>query len=198
MSLIRKLIGSKPKKETHLTDPAIARLAYKAGSTRLEKNTYDVMRKFIEGKVGDIVRQTAIVTEGSGRKIAKGPDVQLAMQSLGMKVYFSSMFSSDLSGMNVCKVYQGRGGIKSKIRHYQNQKSCLVFPKLPFARIVQAAAERNVQFPKNVVTLIQLVVEAEAIQFLARAVLGTVHAKRKTLGRRDLEFARSVEQTRRI
>lgn len=93
------------------------------------------------------------------------------------------------------KVIKRRGGkALREIKKYQMSTEKLI-PKLPFSRLVKDICKiykRDCRWQRNAIEALHYAAEAYVVQVLEDAYLCTLHAKRVTLMRRDVQLARRI------
>lgn len=86
-----------------------------------------------------------------------------------------------------------------KIRKYQKNSDCLIFPKLNFARVVAEIyqdLQQDIRFQKGTIALIQLATEDYMVDLAEGAILAAIHADRETVFPRDFQLVRRLKSER--
>jgi histone H3/H4 len=195
-----------------LTEPAIRRMARKAGVGRISSSVYDYTRgtiKFISEK---IARAAVNSMKFNGRKTIKDEDIVAAVHFVyNDEVYFPPNFSAE-----GCDVYKGGKGkkIESKaeakkkphkwksgtvvlreIRYYQKGPDCANFPKLSFARFFRKICMDfvdEVRFSRSAMALAQVFIEKKIILLFDNAYRIALVSDSITLMPKHLNVARII------
>lgn len=160
-----------------ISNPAIKRLAYVAGTKRVAADVYDNVRYIIHEKLQDIVKKLVILVENAGKKTLTLNDLKYVVES-DRKLYGSGEYV-------ICK------NKKSIDKHKGN---CVVIGKLPFSKMVrgivqQHSSEKNFRATSEFLENLQYYVERYLIDLISIAnVLATTFESRQTLKVRDLKF----------
>jgi histone H3/H4 len=82
----------KPKKVARrnnngITNPAIRRLAYRAGVKRLRNDVYDATRRVLDDYLNTVLKDASIVTELCKRKTVSAQDVDSGLKRFGQTLY---------------------------------------------------------------------------------------------------------------
>lgn len=194
-----------------ITKPAIKRVARRAGVKRVDKDCYEEVRGIIMDKLEEIIKVAATLMENAKRKTLMSKDVRAAAEVLGVSLIgFSGVTTENLTSVVVApkkiskstKTHKFKPGTVAlkEIRHYQKSKGCILFRRLPFARLVKEILQNNttleVRISKEASDLIQQWVEQYLVKLLEVANYNAIHAGRTTVEPKDIQLALRAREER--
>lgn len=210
-----------PKKKMHqdailgITNSSIERLMHQAGIKTVSGSVYTEVRGILREKLEHAVEHILQLMYSDRRKTVMPEDVLDYFESL-TKVYPTG-FEDQISR---CKTYeQARAQSHTsaekrkkpkdgdaqkasrrkprypqalrKIRFYQKQHDCVLFPKLAFYKLVQEYTqyyEKDVRWSADAMGLLQIVMETHLREFFKDVQLSAIHAKRVRIEPKDLNL----------
>jgi len=184
-----------------ITDPALKRLAYKAGAKRVSGLLYEELRGILKVHLENILRRAATSLEFDKRKTLQLKDVELALQEMGVTY-------GGVAGMS-CKVRSKVGGktrrdkpgtdAMRQIKYYQKHADCLMLPKAPFERLEKEIMQDyldDFRLGHKAVIAVQAAAEAYLVEILREAVKVAIAAGRETVMPKDLQLVRQIRKER--
>lgn len=187
-----------------ITKADIKRLCRRAGIKRIEEITYETIRSDIMSYLGELLRNTLILTEYNKRVTIKAIDVQAASKSTGLEITVSSVIQpfSHPKGQKGVKGKKGpkvqakkeKSGVVAlrEIRRYQANPNLLI-NGTRFERLVRAMVSEtkdNFRFEKQALLVIQFLLEEHLYRVLYRAMVFLVNdCGRQTLKPKDVHLA---------
>ncbi len=206
-----------------LTKPAITRLLRQAGIKGATGTIYNEVRCVIKVKMENIIRIVVAVTEFYRRKTFKSYILYAACEIMEIPLVATVSISSNgtptaNSSFQACTNYQGyiartshkqenvkphrwRYGTVAvrEIRFYQKHSNSLVFPHLPFYRLIAEITQdfhKEIRLSKKFVFLFQLIIENYCRSLLANANLAAIHNKRVVVSPKDIQLTRRIRGER--
>ena len=193
-----------------ITKPAILRIAHRGGAKSLSGLMYEetrgVLRVFLEA----LLRLANLSRDHARRSTFQVKDLDFALnvnnEYLIAGVDSNSKSTSSLLG---CKLRQRTGtGVRRaksgtnavrEIRYYQKNSDCLIFPHVPFRRLVMEIIQDNTpdyRVSSDFIRLTQLVAETYLTKLYEDATLAAIHAGRVKLMPKDIQLARRIRGER--
>lgn len=195
--------STKTKNHELPSKEVIKRLAYKGGVVQISSDTYDFLRSNVGVILTDIARRALIITEHFKRRTVSAKDVLHVLKNVQeahplVKELYSTKEEGDLKR---CKLWEGASGSKkrrteNRIKFYQSQHSCVYIPKETFGQAVREIAHdtfgTEFRFSADALVIMQLVIEDYIIRLFDLANNLAIHAGRKTVAKKDLDFGLSI------
>ena len=203
-----------------LTEPAIKRLLRQAGVKGASHTIYQTIRDVIRVKMETIISVVVTVTQCYRRKTFEPYILYAACEILNIPLVATVSISSNgnlvaNSSFRSCSNYQGQltrnstTQSKSKphrwrhgtvalreIKYYQKLSNSLVFPHLPFYRligeIVREFSDNGIRLSKRFVYLLQLIIENYSRDLLQDVNLIAIHSNRVVVYPKDVRLARVI------
>ena len=211
-----------------LTKNALARILYRAGIKRISSLVYEELRGITKVYLENFLKTVHIFVIQSRRKTVLISDVYATAAFLGSPLLSGiNKNAKTTKNLSTCKSVDSKSASRAesdgrrsttegtkkahrflpgtvalrKIRKYQKNSDCLVFPKLNFRRLVaeiyQDYAEDLVaRFQKGAIALIQLATEEYLVGLSENANLIAIHADRETVYPKDFQLVRRMRLER--
>lgn len=195
-----------------LSKPAFMRLLKRGGVKRVSGLVYEEMRQISKMFLEDLLRDVVTFTEHARHKTVLPEDLYAA---LGLKHH--CLLAGINSTLKKTKSLQGcRGKGPKKVARKadamrrkshpgtvslrtikkEQRKSCLIFPKIVFHRLVVEICQDfrdNFRFNQFVFPLAQLALENYLVKLAQHANLLAIHARRSTLQPSDLNLSLKIQ-----
>jgi histone H3/H4 len=194
-----------------ITKPAIKRVGRRAGIKRMGGMNYEEVRSILRAYLKDVLRDAVAFMENEQRKTLMSKDLQ---GSMGVKHKYIVSGPNISSCVSAGKVSPKRTRVENvenrrsakpgtqalrEIRYAQKHSDCLIFPQLPFSRLVREILQdynADARVSKNFLKLLQLATEDYLVSLMEDANLAAIHAGRQTVNPSDFQLARRIRGER--
>jgi histone H3/H4 len=194
-----------------ITKPAIKRVGRRAAIKRMSGLNYEEVRGILRAYLNDVLRDAVVFMENEGRKTLMSKDLQGSMGVKHKYIVSGPKISSCTSAGKVSpkrkrvedveKRRSAKPGTQAlrEIRFGQKNSDCLIFPQLPFSRLVREILQdynADARVSKNFLTLLQLATEDYLVSLMEDANLAAIHAGRQTVMPSDFQLALRIRGER--
>lgn len=197
-------------------DVQIKKLAYRAGTQRIERDTYDTVRLLIATRIGELLRKILVFTNQKGRKTVNLNDLCGALESEGISLMAGGNTARDIkkskakakakpktpeegsSSDQPKKTRRLKPGTaaQKEIKRHQETSDRLIFKQNRFEAYVRDQTKKhsdvNLRFSKDFFKIFQVVLEQYLVTILVKATRAVDHAGRKSLTKKDIDFVTAV------
>lgn len=200
-----------------LNKPAIQRLGYLAGVTRMQGLVYEETRAYAKQYIDELLSKAHAMAENARRKTISAEDVTQALKTLAPRGWVT-VYADSKAKLQRCKPLEGgarkSGGTKAgpqtggvmrpprakpgaqavrKALKYQTYKAgdCVMFPVSSFNRFAREVLQdraSNFRLSTAASNLIQLSTEAYLVKLLRQALETAKHAKRTTVAAKNIQY----------
>lgn len=174
-----------------LTEAAFRRLANKAGAVRVSKDIYDELRTIASDYLYSLIDSAITYMIHAKRVTVTEEDVKHSLELVGSKIYFAS------GDMKMCPVSHKKK-LETRIREYQEQKDCLIFPRLPIIRLIREVAQdykSDTRFSENALIYTQVALEDVLLRTIVVALKIVLNKKQTTLDADSLKLAMDIMES---
>lgn len=179
-----------------ITKPAIQRLAYTAGVTSMSGIIFEEIRGVLKVEMENILSKAATILSYL-RKVTIDEYIITScispkMWSIDPKAKSCGSKRKSPSKSRRKKKSPGLEAL-SKVRFYQSRSDCLNIPMLPFARLAKEIVQdfmSDVRFSKKALIILQYSMENYLVRIFKKALMLAIHANRKRIEPKDINFAR--------
>jgi len=172
-----------------MNNAAIQRLAYKAGATRIDSNTYDDIRKLGENYIKLIVKYAIIYCENENKKTISDTHVIHAIERVGLTSMYNVVGDVKKCGVSV------KVKLITRIKEYQNQHDCVVFSKAAIEREFRKFSGNAWRWSKEALVNAQFALEYMIYYIIYSALKIVVSNNRKTLTGSDIKVTTDIIAT---
>jgi histone H4 len=193
-----------------ITNPAIKRLAHRAGIPRVGKLSYDAIRAHIQIDLQEIIKQVAIALQHTGSKTVKTKHVEFALRGIDPRWTIAVHYEKGDLGKKAethrkshtetnkdgKKPHKFRAGVEvlRDIRRMQKSEDP-IFPAYPFNRLVRELMQdhlEDIRYEARALGLLRLYIEDCILKLLQNALMCALSDHRITLDPRDISLAKTI------
>lgn len=207
-----------------ITSGSIERLMHQAGVKTFSGLVHDEVRGILKLELENAIRDIITLTKSDRRKTVMPEDVLDYFESLTKTAgVYPTGFEDQLSRCNTYEQVRAKRQASEKkrskskkgdsekqktsrrkprhpqalrkIRFYQKQHDCVIFPKLAFYRLVQEYTQDftlDMRWSADAMGLLQIAMEAHLRDLFVYAQLSAIHGKRQRVMPKDLRLTRRI------
>lgn len=187
--------------DKEIKNPAIVRLARKAGVKSLSGDAIPAVKGMMIAKLTEIISKADMYRDNRDKHRINQSDITNALQTVGMKKVLGK------TSKKVCKQYSTKTGKKNRakpgmralreIKFYQNQEGCFSMAMEPFKRMVKTIVlDHNDEgvITTDALRTLQTAIEAYIIELLYYANLIAINGNRTRVTGKDISLVVKIKE----